>query len=71
MYQFFVGFIFIFSIDNTALDYKLVNVEPATHGEGVETAEVQAGNDEVGVRLRPLVHFRCYDKYTIVREKID
>ena len=71
LYQFFECFIFIFSINNTTLDYEPVNVEPATHGEDVETAEVQAGYDEVGVRLRPLVHFRCYDKYTSVREKID
>ena len=48
-------FVLIFPPVHLAVDYELVDVEPATHGEGVQAAEVQTRDEEVSITLGPLI----------------
>ena len=48
-------FISIFTIDHLTVHHELVGFESATHGEGVQAAEVKTRNDKVGTTLRPLM----------------
>ena len=38
---------------------ELVDVEPATHGEGAQAAEVQTRDDKVSITVGPLIPLRC------------
>ena len=55
LYKFSRMFVFIFPTDHLAVHYELVDVEPATHGEGVQAAEVQTRNHKVVIRLGSLI----------------
>ena len=64
--QFSPFFVLIFPTVPLTVHYELVDVEPATHGEGVQAAEVQTRDDEVGITLRSLIPLRCDDHDAVV-----
>ena len=51
--------VIIFPTVPLTVHYELVDVEPATHGEGAQAAEVQTRDDKVSITLRPLIPLRC------------
>ena len=51
--------VIIFPTVHFTVHYELVDVEPATHGEGAQAAEVQTRDDKVAITLRPLIPLRC------------
>ena len=53
----YVFFVLIFPTVHLTVHYELVDVEPATHGEGVQAAEVQTRDDEVTINLRSFIPF--------------
>ena len=53
--QFSRMFVSIFPTVRLTLHYELVDVEPCTHGEGVQAAEVQTWDDKVSISLRSLI----------------
>ena len=52
-------FVLIFPTDHLTVHHELVNVEPATHGEGAQAAEVQTRDDKVSITVGPLIPLRC------------
>ena len=42
---------FVLAIVAVAVHFKLVDVEPATHGEGAQAAEVHTWDDKVSMTL--------------------
>ena len=49
--QFMTFFVLIFSTVHLTVHYELVDVEPATHGEGAQAAEVHTWDDKVAMTL--------------------
>ena len=60
----------MFPTVHLTVHYELVDVEPATHGEGVQAAEVQTWDDEVTITLGPLIPLRCYNHDAIMDREI-
>ena len=56
----------IFPTVHLTVHYELVDVEPATHGEGVQAAEVQTRDHKVAIKLRSLISLRCDHLDTLV-----
>ena len=48
-------FVLIFPTVHLTVHYELVDVEPATHGEGVQAAEVQTRDDKMAIDLWSLI----------------
>ena len=59
-------FVLIFPTVHLTVHYELVDVEPATHGEGVQAAEVQTRDDKVSITVGPLIPLRCDHLNTLV-----
>ena len=53
------SFVSIIAPVHLTVHYELVDVEPGTHGEGVQAAEVQTRDDEVSIALGPLIPLCC------------
>ena len=53
--QYFPVIELIFPTVHLTVDYELVDVEPATHGEGVQATEVQTRDGKVAITLGPLI----------------
>ena len=51
--------VIIFLTVPLTVHYELVDVEPATHGEGVQAAEVQTRDDELSITLGSLIPLCC------------
>ena len=63
-------FVLIFPTVHLTVHYELVDVEPATHGEGVQAAKVQTWDDKVAMTLiGPFIPLRCYNLNTVVERK--
>ena len=64
--------VLIFPTDNLTVHYELVDVEPATHGEGVQAAEVQTRDDEVAIiisiKLSSLIPL-CRDHHDAIMDR--
>ena len=64
--QFSRVFVLIFPTVHLTVHYELLDVEPATHGEGVQAAEVQTRDHKMAIKLRSLISLRCDDLDTLV-----
>ena len=60
---------FVLAIVAVALHFKLVDVEPATHGKGVQAAEVQTRDHKVAITLGSLIPLCCDHLDTLVDRK--
>ena len=60
------SFVSIFAPVHLTVHYELVDVEPATHGEGVQAAEVQTRDHKVSITLRSLIPLGCDNFNTVV-----
>ena len=66
LYQVRHIFVLIFPTVHLTVHYELVDVEPATHGEGAQAEEVQPRDDKVSVTLGPFIPLCCDHLDTVV-----
>ena len=51
--------VLIFPTVHLTVHYELVDVEPATHGEGAQAAEGQTRDDKVAIKMGPSIPLCC------------
>ena len=57
--QFIIIFVLVFPTVHLTVHYELEDVEPGTHGEGAQAAEVQTRDNEVSIRQGPFIPLCC------------
>ena len=63
-------FVLIFPTVPLTVHYELVDVEPATHGEDAQAAEVQTRDHKVSITLRSLISLGCDNFNTVVESEM-